>query len=385
MATDPVGDPTRREVLAGLGALVAGPPAAPTNARSEDAAGPLYLSARSDAAGCPYASGFDATGEPRFDLALPGRGHAFAVHPRRPEAVLFSRRPGRSALAIDLARGRALATIATPPGRHFCGHGVYTGDGGLLCATEEVGDEGQGLLGCYDPDDGYRRVGEVSSHGVGPHEVTVLSDGRTLVVANGGIVTHADAPGVKLGRDRMRPTLALLDARDGRLLGEGRLPEPWWRLSLRHLAIGHGDTIAVAAQDEGDPGDLLPLAAIWRRRGKLELLDAGPSVTARMRGYCGGAAVDAGGTLLGVSCPRGGLAVFWDLGTCRVIGTVDVPDGSGLVATEMPGTFLLTSGRGGVLRAELPELRIGSPPASFVARARWDNHLAVARTGSTSG
>ncbi len=380
MATDPARGPTRRELLAWLAALVA----APVAARGDAGDGPLYLSARNDAAGHPYASGFDATGAPRLDLPLSGRGHAFAVHPRRPEAVLFSRRPGRTAQAIDLAQGRILATIEAAPGRHFCGHGVFTGDGGLLCATEEVGDEGRGLVGRYDPDQGYRRVGESPSHGVGPHEVTVLGDGRTLVVANGGIVTHADAPGVKLDRDGMRPTLALLDARDGRLLDEGRLPEPLWRLSLRHLAVGRGDAIAVAAQDEGDASDLLPLAAVWRRRAGLELLAAGPAVTSRMRGYCGGAAVDAAGTLLGVSCPRGGLAVFWDLGTSRVIGTVDLPDGCGLAPADAPGAFLLTSGRGGVVRVELPDERVTPLPASFVAHARWDNHLAVGRTRPTA-
>jgi hypothetical protein len=373
MATDPARGPGRREVLAWLAALVA----APAAARDAAAAERVYLSARSDAAGHPFASGFDATGARRLDLPLSGRGHAFAVHPRRPEAVLFSRRPGRTAHALDLARGRILTTIEAAPGRHFCGHGVFTGDGGLLCATEEVGDEGRGLVGRYDPDRGYRRIGESPTHGVGPHEVTVLGDGRTLVVANGGIVTHADAPGVKLDRAGMRPALVLLDARDGRLLDEGRLAEPLWRLSLRHLAVGRGDVIAVAAQDEGDPSDRLPLAAVWRSGAGLAPLTADPVVTSRMRGYGGGAAVDAAGTVLGVSCPRGGLAVFWDLGTSRMIGTVDLPDGCGLAAADAPGAFLLTSGRGGVVRAEPAGERVTPLPASFVARARWDNHLAV--------
>jgi hypothetical protein len=373
--------PTRRELLAGLGALVAAPAG---TARAHAAERPLYLGARNDAAGDPHVSGFDATGLSQLDLPLAGRGHAFAVHPRRPEAVLFARRPGRTALVLDLARGRTLAIIEAAPGRHFCGHGVYAGDGGLLCATEEIGDEGRGVVGRYDPAAGYRRVGESPSYGVGPHEMTALADGRTLVVANGGIVTHADAPGVKLDRDRMRPTLALVDARDGCLLAEGRLAEPLWRLSLRHLAVGRGDLIAVAAQDEGDVDDLVPLAAVWRGRAGLELLDAGPSVTTRMRGYCGAAAVDAGGTLLGVSCPRGGLAVFWDLPTAQVVGTVDLPDGCGL-ASDAVGEFLLSSGRGGVVRVEWPERRVTPLPASFVARARWDNHLAVGRPGVAGG
>ena len=301
MATDPAG-PSRRQILVWLATLV-GASAPP--ATSAHAGGPLYLSARADGAGLQYASGFDASGTPRFDLTVPGRGHAFAVHPRRPEAVLFSRRPGRTALVIDLAGGRVLTTIEPARDRLFCGHGVYAGDGARLFATEEAGEEGRGVVGCYDPAQGYRRVGEFPSHGIGPHEMTVLSDGRTLVVANGGYATHPDAPGVKLDRDRMRPSLALLDARGGRLLAEGRLPEPLWRLSLRHLAIGRGDLIAVAAQDEGDVDDLPPLAAVWRGRAGLAVLDAGASVTPRMRGYCGGAAVDSAGTLLGDLVPPG--------------------------------------------------------------------------------
>ncbi len=368
-ATEP-GPLTRRALLAGLGALLLTPSAA-----DSAPGGALYLSARNDTLGQPHASGFDATGAPALDVVLAGRGHAFAVHPRRPEAVLFSRRPGRTATVIDLVGGRALATIEAAPGRHFCGHGTYTGDGGLLCATEEVGDEGKGLIGRYDPDRGYRRIGEVASHGVGPHEVAVLGDGQTLVVANGGIVTHADAPGVKLDRDRMRPTLALLAARDGRLLAEGRLPEPFWRLSLRHLAIGQGDLIAVAAQDEGDVDDLVPLAAVWRRRAGLTVLDAGPAVTPRMRGYCGAAAVDATGTLLGVSCPRGGVAVFWELATAAVVGTVDLPDGCGLAADETSGAFLLTSGRGGAVRVDPREGRTTALSTPFISAARWDNHV----------
>lgn len=318
----------RRRLLAGLAALALCPVGP---GRAETAERRLYLAARNDAAGGHHASGFDAAGTAWLDLAVPGRGH-----------------------------------------------GVYTADGGLLWATEEAGDEGRGVMGRYAPDQGYRRLGEVPSHGVGPHEVTRLGDGRTLVVANGGILTHPDAPGVKLGRDRMRPTLAVLDGRDGRLLDEGRLAEPLWRLSLRHLAVGRGDRIAVAAQDEGDPDDLLPLVALWRRRAGMAPLDAGPSLAPRMRGYCGGAAVDAAGPLLGVSCPRGGLAVFWDLETGRAIGSADLPDGCGLAPAGPPGMFLLTSGRGGAAWAEPRDSRITPLTSRLVTDARWDNHVAVA-------
>jgi hypothetical protein len=380
MATDAPG-PSRRQLLVWLATLVG---AATPAARAEDDE-PLYLSARNDGAGRHYASGFDQMGAARFDLTIAGRGHAFAVHPRRPEAVLFSRRPGQVALVIDLAHGRIRATIEHARDRLFAGHGVYTGDGALLFATEETGEDGRGVVGCYDPARDYRRAGEFPTHGIGPHEMTTLQDGRTLVVANGGYVTSPDGPGVKIDRDRMRPSLVLLAARGGRLLAEGRLPEPLWRLSLRHLAIGRNDVIAVAAQDEGDVSDRLPLAAVWRGQGGLTLLDAGPGITGRMRGYCGDAAVDPSGALFGVSCPRGGLAVFWDLATARVIGTVDLPDGCGLAPGEAPGTFLLSSGRGGVVRVDPSADRVAPLPASFVTEGRWDNHLAVGRPAGAPG
>ena len=72
-------------MLVWLAALVGAPAAHAADAE------PLYLSARDDAAGRHYASGFDPAGAPRFDLTVAGRGHAFPVHPRRPEAVLFAR------------------------------------------------------------------------------------------------------------------------------------------------------------------------------------------------------------------------------------------------------------------------------------------------------
>ena len=45
---------------------------------------------------------------------------------------------------------------------------------------------------------GTSRIGELASFGVGPHEVVLMPDGATLVVANGGIRTHPDRDRAKL-------------------------------------------------------------------------------------------------------------------------------------------------------------------------------------------
>ena len=46
------------------------------------------------------------------------------------------------------------------------------------------------MIGVRDAQDGYRQIGELPSDGIGPHEATLMPDGKTLVVANGGIRTH---------------------------------------------------------------------------------------------------------------------------------------------------------------------------------------------------
>ena len=260
---------------ASLGLLAAGL-AAPLLPRPLHAAssGRVFLSARADVGGGYRVSGFAAFGAPAFDLPLPGRGHSFAVRPDNRIAVHFSRRPGSFALAIDLARGVARTTFAAPPDRHLYGHGVFGPDGRLLYATENDFATGRGVIGIYDARNGYARLGELPSHGIGPHEIRLLSDGTTLAVANGGIATRPDLPRVKLNLPTMDPSLCYIDRRNGALLGNIRLPEPLRQLSIRHLAVGPDDRVAVAMQDVGPSNRLVPLVATRTVRGPLRVQSA---------------------------------------------------------------------------------------------------------------
>ncbi|MEM1345724.1 MAG: DUF1513 domain-containing protein, partial [Pseudomonadota bacterium] len=131
----------------------------------------------------------DAEGQATVDLALPARGHAAAVHPHRARVVAFARRPGTFALVLDCATGRVEAELSAPEGRHFYGHGCYTADAGVLFTTENAYASGEGRIGLWDATT-HTRLGEVPSGGLGPHDMALLPDGRTLVVANGGIRTH---------------------------------------------------------------------------------------------------------------------------------------------------------------------------------------------------
>ena len=356
--------------------LLAGALAGPLLPRAPRAATPLFLTARADAGGFAV-SAFNPSGEPVFDLALPGRGHGFAVTPRG-IAVHFSRRPGGFAFAIDLARGVVVKTFAPPENRRFQGHGAFSPDGRLLYATENDFAAARGAIGIYDAANGYARQGEIPSRGIGPHEIALLPDGATLVIANGGIATHPDMPRVKLNLSDMAPSLSYVDRRDGAWLGEYRLAPALHRLGIRHLAIGRDGTVAVAMQYEGPRGDLVPLVAV-HRGGVLRPLPAPPAVLRAMKQYCGSVAFDSSGRFIAASAPRGDLVTFWDADGW--LSSAPVPDGSGIAPTGRLGEFFATSGQGGGFLIDARSGAARPVGTGFLRTGRWDNHLAASSSG----
>ena len=69
-------------------------------------------------------------------------------------------------------------------------HGVFSADGRLLYSTENDYDGARGMIGVRDVTGGYKQIGEFPAHGMEPHDIALLSDDRTIVIANGGIRTH---------------------------------------------------------------------------------------------------------------------------------------------------------------------------------------------------
>lgn len=370
---------TRRTFLtAGAGALSAlALPARFASATSNS----VFLSARSDAADNAFATIFDASGTILSDLPLDARGHGAAQHPQTRNALLFARRPGACFTILDPVSGAPLATIEAAPNRTFNGHGVFASDGSRLWISESVSDTCDGIVGIYDPDAGYARIGEFRSGGLDPHDLRLLPDGM-LVVANGGILTDPAAPGVKLNIDTMDSSLTILDPRDGALLHAFRMANEPNQLGLRHLALSADGGVAVAMQYEGPDLDRVPLVAyLAPGADALAVLNPPTPVLRKLDHYCGSAASD--GRILAVTSPRGGCAAFWDITAQRFLGTVDLADGCGIAPTDRAGEFLFSSGLGGMLRCE-PDALPDDANAAVTAlhdvdvsspSARWDNHI----------
>ena len=352
---------------------VAPPDGAANAANTRSEAGPLYLAARKHHDSFE-AVVLDARGDIARKLELAARGHSVAIDAPRQRAVVFGRQAGFFATAFDLQGRQPSAALPLPADRHYFGHGVYRDDGHLLFATENDFDAGRGVLGIYDasPGGAYRRVGEFDSAGVGPHEVLLMPDGRTLCVANGGILTHPDYGKLELNLDSMAPSLVYLDLASGAVVDRIALPAHLHRLSIRHLAIAADGAVWFGMQYAGPTADQPPLLGRHRRgQSAAELFSGPPEVLRRLRNYVGSVAVDAAGRVVATSSPAGGLVVYWDADNGACLGTTTIADGCG-VAPAGDGRFLLSSGEGVLQRSgpDLPTTGFDRDPSTA-----WDNHF----------
>ncbi|WP_459614989.1 DUF1513 domain-containing protein [Bordetella sp. 2513F-2] len=360
----------RRRFLALAAALGLAPGAA--MAMAADA--PRYLTARRR--GRTYeAVVLDERGRDLLVVPMPDRGHSFALDPERGRAVAFGRQPGFFAVAFDLQGRRAPEPLAVAPGRHFFGHGVFLPDGRRLIATENDYEGGRGVLGVYDasPGGGYRRLGEYDCAGIGPHEVVLMPDGRTLCVANGGILTHPDYGKLELNLDSMQPSLAYIDAHDGRLLDRVSLDPALHQLSIRHLAVAGDGAVWFGCQHMGPASERPPLVGRHRRGRPMEMYTGPAEVLRGFGNYVGSVAADRSGGVIATSSPVGGQVAYWDAGSGACLGRTPLPDGCGVAARSSQPGFLASSGTGAMIAAapgQAPHPLLAADPG-----LAWDNHF----------
>src|SRR5690554_1726551 len=334
---------------------------------------PLYLAARKNA-GKFEATVIDEAGQDQLIIPLPDRGHSFAIDAPRGRAVAFGRQPGFFAVAFDIKGKQATHTLQPADNRHFFGHGVFSPDGNFMVATENDYEAGHGVLGVYDASRGgnYRRVGEFLTHGVGPHEVVLMPDRRTLCVANGGILTHPDYGKLQLNADTMQPSLAYIDIVSGELLEQVFLPAQWNRLSIRHLVVDGQGAVWFGCQHTGPAQERPPLVGRHRLGAQAELFSGSQEALRSMKNYVGSLACNEAGTVVATSSPVGGQVLFWATDSGRCLNAAPIFDGCGIAAASGNG-FLVTSGRGTVEQRSVEggqlALRAGAPDLA------WDNHL----------
>ncbi|MBV6658248.1 MAG: DUF1513 domain-containing protein [Devosiaceae bacterium] len=356
-----VTDLTRRH-FAGLCAALGTMPLAGLSSASGS---PAFLSAYRDPSGSFGVAALDDAGTVLFTEALPARGHDTVVSPDGRTAVTFARRPGRFALVFDLQQQRQAFAFEAAPGRHFYGHGFFSNDGRLLLATENDYAGERGVMGIYDVQAGYRRIGEFATHGIGPHEALLLADGRTVAIANGGILTHPDYPRQKLNLPTMAPSLAYLDMQTGDLIEQTQLASELHQLSIRHLTQTADGTVWFGGQYEGAPTDDVPLLGRHQRGWDIELIGLPVAQRSMLRQYIGSIKASYDGRFVAVASPRGGIAVTLNARNGMLIETLTSPDICGIA--DRGAGFVHSSGNGSFLAGKDSQLPF-----------HWDNHLRAA-------
>jgi hypothetical protein len=283
---------------------------------------------------------------------------------------VFARRPGAFGAAFDLDKTTPPHIFTPGEGRHYYGHGGFSQDGRLLYTSEADIEGERGLIGIYDVGRRYKKIGEHPSYGVGPHEIMLLADGKTIAVGNGGLDTVPDAGRENLNVDTMEPSLAFVDAESGKLVAKHAMTGDLKSLSIRHVTQDKTGLIWFGGQWEGGPSETPQIVGSAGLDREPRLVDA-PGGGKDLRGYIGAMAVSKDGRFIGASAPKAGHVLYVDSETAQVVGKSDLKDVCGL-SSEGEHDFAASSGFG-VIRYETAEARVISEHK--LQDIAFDNHL----------
>lgn len=251
--------------------------------------------------------------------ALPVRGHGVTANQISNWAIVFARRPGNFALAFDPNGHKETQLFTTPNDRHFYGHGVFAANGKILYAAENDFENGIGKIGIYDVTNSFARIGEFNSAGIGPHEIIMLPDQKTLCVANGGIKTHPQFPRTKLNLDSMRSNIAFIDASSGLVKAIQQLPQNWSLLSMRHMAADQDGNVWLGGQYEGSAFDRAPLIGRISIGEELEFVNLPMKTMTGFKDYIGSVTINQNQGLVAFTSPKGGQVLHLDIQTAEVV------------------------------------------------------------------
>jgi hypothetical protein len=361
---------TRRAFLGSVAIAACGIGGAAAWYRREAHLKGVLLSAFEDARGDQYVGGVTLETGTVFGARVPMRAHGCAIDPTDPQrTIFFARRPGTQAYEFDRNAREVRTVFTTPAGRHLSGHGVFSPRGDLLYVPEHDYEHVRGVVTVRDART-FAVLHEIDTLGIDPHEIAWHPDGRTLLVANGGILTHPRTFRRKLNIGTMDPSLCAIDARTGECREQWRLPHH--QLSIRHLAVTSDGSVVAGLQYEGAhaaPG----VIAVQRPGTALRLLDLPAQITTRLKGYVASVAVSEPRDLIAAACPYGSGVACWSLRDARYRGFVTAAEAYGL-SRLADGSVLASQRDGTALRVE--ETRLRSQFLSFTSARpiRWDDH-----------
>ena len=244
----------------------------------------------------------------RMAVDLPTRPHGL-MHLQGDEYLVIARRPGDWLLRLNIRSGET-SRVWQEEDRHLNGHSALHGDRLYTTETDVLG--GTGVLAVRN-----RHTFELQdvwpTHGKDPHEMLVLPKGGLgidepfLLVANGGIPTHADMGRTQLNQLPMDSSLVALHPRTGKVCKQWTLSDT--RLSLRHMAVHASGVVGIAMQAHHSTAalrDAAPVLALLDENGLRTVNES-----AGVKGYAGDIAATPRGFV--ISCTKNNSAGQFDV------------------------------------------------------------------------
>lgn len=244
---------------------------------------------------------------------LPTRPHGL-MHLQGDEYLVIARRPGDWMMRLNIRTGDA-SRAWQDADRQFNGHSAVYGKRVYTTETDMLG--GSGVLAVRDKTT-LELLDVWPTHGHDPHEMLVLPNGGLgiaepfLLVANGGIQTHADMGRTQLNLNQMDSSLVALKPATGELLKQWVLDD--MQLSLRHMALHADGVVGIAMQAHHGTAsrkNKAPVLALLTDRGLRTVPES-----AGMKGYAGDIVATPEGFV--VSCTKSHAALCFDLSGQRL-------------------------------------------------------------------
>lgn len=307
---------------------------------------------------------------------IPFRAHDILPFKDQKRILAFGRRPETQCVMVNTQTAENQLVNANA-GRHFYGHGCFSTDKFTLFTTENHYDESRGVIGIRDTNT-LDIIGEYDTFGIGPHDIHLMPDGNTLVVANGGIKTHPDYGRRKLNINTMQPSLVYIDINSGKKVDEFRLSNS--QLSIRHLVVTKQGDVGIASQYQGDIYRRQPETLVaWQPFGHdLQEFVIPQALTQSIRGYMADIAFDEKNHILAVTAPRGNLLTLWDIESSELLQEIPLPQPSGVQYLASQEQFIVSSAKGDLFSVKLNNSQMVVDTIFKSNNTAWDNHLVIA-------
>ncbi len=339
-----------------------------------------FISGSDNHQGQHHLSVFDAQGNPLSTIPVKQRVHGQAINPVKTEQVVFfARRPGVEAYVLNINEQRITHRFQSGDNRHFFGHGTFSKDGQYLYTCENNyahhSASGQGVIVVRDTTT-WQKLSEFPAYGIGTHQIALMPDGKRIVAANGGILTHPDTPRKKLNLDTMKPSLTYIECESGKHL-DSYYPQHH-QMSIRHLDIAEDDTVGVAMQYQGSKQDIVPLIAFHKGEERLQYAKASTETWRSMKQYTASISLNVKQQVAAVTTPRGNSVSFWDIQTGHLLHRESMTDVAGVTYSNKKNCFVTTTGVGDIFVFASGSMIKADAQHYRIANTRWDNHMSYA-------